>query len=359
MYAGNEDGIAAFNESIGVLFDGLPETAIEAADYQPAPPTANKAEAIVVDSAVQYNLIFDSLEDMGLTDSGKLLPVSSIIYDKYLTPQIRHNIGAYDNFSIMDENGFLFGSYRDPSVTETFTVYEGLADFIKNVPLTQEDVNDYILSSYSVFAMPRGALASAKEALNLRACGEPDDKRLRQMREMKSLTVEDIRALAPAFETMASEGFRSTTGGAAAINANAGLYESIIDVAAMNPGAADEELTFDTLTTLLANGEEGLFQVIKDAGFYSGKGYEGITEETPVTREQFASTILAAFQIPVDETAAPDIADIDTVAAWAVPAVKTVSAYGIMTLDEDGNFNPSASATTGDYDAALAIIMAL
>lgn len=226
LYAGNESGLEAFEGSLDALFAG-----IEAAPREEAAlslPIPAHTEALVVDSTVQYNMLYASLEELGLEYTAKMTPLSSMIYDAYLTPQIRHGIGAYDNIASMSQRGFTFCSYRDPSITETFAVYDGLADFVREAAFTQEDVDRFILGSYSSYVQPQGDLTGAVDAMTIRLTGWPDDIRLTRMQEIKSTTVEDLHALAGAFEALSADGIRSTSGGAAMIESNADLYEEII-----------------------------------------------------------------------------------------------------------------------------------
>ncbi len=355
LYAGNEDGIAAFEENIGALFEGLPEGGIKAADYSIGTGSA-LTEAIVVDSAVQYNMIYASLEDLGLEFSGKLMPVANFIKDKYLSPQIRNNIGAYDNISIIDENGFVFLSYSDPSVTETNAVYDGLADFLNGIEITQAEIDDYILRSYSDFAVPQGELSGAVYAMMLKLTGKPADYRLRIMSEIKSLTVEDIKGLADELEKMADEGYRSTSGGAAAIAAHADLFEEITDINAMDAEASAKPLTFEQLAMLLMGGGDfDLF--VQLMGLHSIDGFQDVTAETEVTREQFA--VVIAYNVPLTEVFEEvAINDIETVSEWAVPSVKLMINSGLMSLDADGNFDPQGATGTADYEAVITGIMA-
>ncbi len=226
IFAGNEAGLAGFDASIGTLFDGTPAKPVEKAAL--SLPTPAKREALVTDSTVQYNLIYAPPETLGVEYSGKLEPISQLIFDAYLTPQIRHGIGAYGILNLMDKRGFAFISYRDPVVAETFAVYEGLAAFAETAPVTQDDLDRYIVSTYSAYAMPQGDLTGAIGAIQNRLLGWPDDEKLIRMREIKSATIEDLRALAPVFEKLAAEGVRSTSGGAAVIEKNAALFDEII-----------------------------------------------------------------------------------------------------------------------------------
>ena len=50
-----------------------------------------------------------------------------------------------------------------PTSAETFDVYEALPDFLAGLEQDQEDLDGYILSAYSYYAMPEGELSGAIE----------------------------------------------------------------------------------------------------------------------------------------------------------------------------------------------------
>lgn len=237
LFAGNDEGLAAFEAHAGGLFAGIQAAPIEMAPMKLPRPAAR--EALIVDATIQYNLISAPLKDMDIEYSAKFQALSSLIYDAYLTPQIRHGIGAYDNITFFDRRSFTFFTYRDPSIAESFKVYEGLPAFAAEAEVTQEDIDRYIVSAYSGYATPQGDLTGAMNALTDRLLGWPDDQKLIDMRQIKQTTVQDLRALAPAFEKMLENGTRSTSGGAAIIEAHADLYDEILNLQSTAAEAGD------------------------------------------------------------------------------------------------------------------------
>ena len=112
---------------------------------------------------------------------------------------------------------------------ETFEVYEALPAFLEGLELDQEAIDGYILSSYSLYAMPEGELTGALSAISAVLTEEPADQKIQYMRELKALTPEKLADYAAAYAALMENGIRSTAGGAAAINANADLYSLILN----------------------------------------------------------------------------------------------------------------------------------
>jgi Zn-dependent M16 (insulinase) family peptidase len=177
---------------------------------------------------VQCNIVFAAHDEIGLEYSGKLLPIAGILSDAYLTPTVRYTIGAYGSRAWAGRHGLTFVSYRDPSVAETFAAYEGMADFAAAHDLTQEDVDRYIIRSFSQQIVPEGELNGALNAMLNKYQGYPYDYKLNILREIKSVTADDLTAFSKHLRLAMDKGTRSTAGGQAIILENAGLYESVV-----------------------------------------------------------------------------------------------------------------------------------
>lgn len=229
IFSGNEGAVETFDNTVGAFFSGMDDTTREAADYSALPRPAMR-EALVIDSQVQYNMVFAPLDELGIEYSGIIDPLSQVLYDGYLTPKLRHGLGAYDTLTIMNRDGLLVCSYRDPTVTETYEVLAGMGEYLETVELTQEDLDRYIISAYSSYAMPLGTLNGAAYAVNQHLSGRPADEKRQRMREMKAMTIQDLRDMAPMLTKLYEDGMHSTAGGAAIIEANKELFAEVLRV---------------------------------------------------------------------------------------------------------------------------------
>jgi len=227
MFAGNSEGIEIFKENAGILIEHLTDEPVSAADRS-ATPRPGESEGLVIDSAVQSNVVFATLDELGLEYSGALIPIMGVLSDAYLTPAVRYTIGAYGSWALVGRHGLTFLSYRDPSVTETFGAFEGAADFAANHSLTQDDINRYIIRSFSRHTVPEGELSGALSAIMRKYLGYPDDHRLNTLKGIKSVTVCDLTNFSKYLALAMEKGVRMTAGGQAVILENADLYESIV-----------------------------------------------------------------------------------------------------------------------------------
>ena len=228
-FAGSEESIAVNAPLADAFLAKLDENPVEPVEY--AFPEIPLREALIVDSNVQYNGVIADFKALGLDGfAGDLDALSAVGDDLYLLPMLRDQYGAYGAYNgFTDQIGMYAYTYRDPNVRETFDVYEAMPEFMASLEIDQETLNGYILSAYAGYAMPTGELTGAAAAMSAVVNGEDADRELEYMRELKALTPEKVRDYAYLYENLMASGYRFTAGGAAAINANAELYDQILN----------------------------------------------------------------------------------------------------------------------------------
>lgn len=342
MFAGNENSIKKYEGAIKSVIDALPAKTITKQDYSKLPKPALK-EGIAIDTPVQYNMISAEYEKMGTTFNGKYIPIGSVINENYITPEIRFGYGAYDNIVNFSQNGFMLISYRDPNIKETFDVYKGLPEFVKNINMTQEDLDRYILKAFSTYTASSGELAGASNAINNYLMGNTYEDQLKVLREIKSATVQDIKDSAAMFEGFLKNGAYSTVGSTEKLNANKDLYDSIISFGQQT----DETITRAQFFELILAGVPNPVEVAKQQGLLRGDGKGNYYENDKLTREQLAVIInrlvsLNGMQLSGDEV---KISDIASISPWARDSIKAIVNSGVAKLDANGNFNPQGEVT--------------
>ena len=198
-----------------------------------------ECEALVVDGSVQFNGLAADYASLGMEGyTADLDAVSALISDLYLYPMLRDQYGVYGALhGFLDDGGTYVISYRDPNVQETFDVYAGIPEFLRTLELDQETLDGYILSSYAAYAKPEGELSGAVTALVNRLRGEPEDIKIQYMRQLKAATPDKVSAYADAYEKLLDQGRRFTAGSASAVDANAALYDAVLNpFGAVNAG---------------------------------------------------------------------------------------------------------------------------
>ncbi len=230
LFAGSKESYENYLETADAFMAGLDRRPIEEQEYVFETPA--DCEALIVDSSVNYNIIYASGDTIGYGDdaTGDFSAVSSLIADMYLLPELRDKGGAYGAYMYMTEDGFYTLSYRDPNILSTFAVYDGLADFVANLEIDQETLDGYILSSYSGYALSAGELTGASNALLNQIGYEDQNDIFKYMKELKGLRAETFNeTYAPMFQTLVENYKYYTSGGATAIGQVAQYFQSVIN----------------------------------------------------------------------------------------------------------------------------------
>ena len=151
-------------------------------------PVPASREGLIVDMQVQFNVVSADFKTVGLEKyEASLDAIAALVSDVFLIPQLRDQYGVYGAFNGALTNGGLYLiSYRDPNVGETFAVYDGLADGLRALDVTQDDLDGYIMSSYSDYAKPTGELSGAISAILNTLDGKAQDEAPTYMKQRRS-----------------------------------------------------------------------------------------------------------------------------------------------------------------------------
>jgi Zn-dependent M16 (insulinase) family peptidase len=233
-FVGSEESSRIHREAADAFLIRLEEKHRENAEYQL--PEIAHSEGIVVDAAVQYNMIYAPNEALGLKErNGEFDAVAMLVSDMFLYPDLRDRYGAYTvEHSAKDEGIFIF-TFRDPNVEKTFEVYARLPERIEGLDLDQKTLDGYILSAYSKLALSQGELSGAASALLDALSNKPQERILTWMRQLKELTVDKVKAYGDLYRALNEKGYISTGGSANVIKENEALYEKVY-----NPFAAKD-----------------------------------------------------------------------------------------------------------------------
>ena len=228
--AGNADSIEAHRAASDAFVAKLPKTDIIYEDYDI--PIPAKSEGIVINSSVNYNLVYATYKEMNMEGyNGKLDAICALVSDGLLYPLLRDQYGAYGVFHGADDAGMYIISYRDPNVTETFGVYAAIPQLLTQLQmmLDQDTLDGYILSCYSYYAQSSGELTGAASVISDVINGDDPFIRLQWMHELKQMTVEDISSFADMYQALLDNGCMSTAASQSTLDSMPeGTYDAII-----------------------------------------------------------------------------------------------------------------------------------
>ena len=228
-FAGNTESIELNRGLADAFLAKLDHHPVEAAVYDLPVPASR--EALIVENNVQFNGIVADYDALDMPEYDAALDaISALIGDVYLIPQLRDQYGVYTPLTgAISDGGVYLLTYRDPNVRQTFQVYDALPDALAKMDVSQNTLNGYIASSYAVYAKGSGELNGALEALVSVLDHRDPAEALLRMRQLKAVTPERVAASADMYHAMMEKGVRCTAGSAAAINANADLYDVILN----------------------------------------------------------------------------------------------------------------------------------
>ena len=232
-------------------FDGTP---YEKEDYASRLPSPALHSALVTGGNVAFNTAMTDLAAAGYdrTDGG-LLVISHILNNKLLYPEVRVKHSAYGCYTHLSDYLFGFYSYRDPGLKETYDVFEHAGDFLRSLEISQEELEGYIVSSYSSLTTPMGPLSASLQGIQDLVDGiSTHEQTLKMIRDMKAFRVSDIARYIPLVEIAGSaQSARATTGSKTLIDDNADAFDAI-DSTLFN-AAVEEMPESDTEPALQGN----------------------------------------------------------------------------------------------------------
>lgn len=189
-----------------------------------------KSEAVIVESSSQYTVFSADLSAVkGF--SGRILPFVNALDDRYFVPELRFKGGAYSaSFTFTPAMDRIVAStYRDPKVRETIESIKAAAGVLKNLKLSESDLNGYILSSYGNATAPCGHLGKRMVAMQYAYNGLDLAKIHRWTKEICETTENDQKDAARIIKNILENAWIVTTGNQTAIETDRDCFDRIRD----------------------------------------------------------------------------------------------------------------------------------
>ena len=181
------------------IYGGLkdhPDAGFEAPQYAPEPETPFEGWATSTAVSFVARVIETNRIDHG--DAPALAVLSKLLRSMYLHREIREKGGAYGGFAIYQlENGqFYFGSYRDPHIENTLSVYDAAYTFVESGNYGETDIKEAILQVCSDFDHPNPPQSAAKKRFYHQLVGLSDDTRRRFKENLLKVDLEQVKTVA-------------------------------------------------------------------------------------------------------------------------------------------------------------------
>ncbi|MBQ9151853.1 MAG: hypothetical protein IJX72_06350, partial [Clostridia bacterium] len=186
-----------------------------------------KNYALTIPGEVNYCAEVFDLSDAGKEYTPKLAVIHTHLYSKYFWDEIRAKGGAYGASAVGFRQGLVgFVSYRDPRVSDTYTVYDGVSAWIESNMPGEDEIGSMIVSTVgSAYFAPRSPIDLGNAALARYLVGQTAADRQAEIETILSTSHADFKAYADTIRDLKAQdkGIRTALGGVDAIRAS-GLF---------------------------------------------------------------------------------------------------------------------------------------
>ena len=131
-------------------------------------------------------------------DAPKLSVLGACLRNGFLHSAVREKGGAYGGGASYnaEASAFVFYSYRDPRLMETFEDFKRAKEWLMSSEATQAKVDEAILNVISAMDKPGSPAGEMKKAFFQKLYGRSYDVRMAYRQGVISTTVEELRELA-------------------------------------------------------------------------------------------------------------------------------------------------------------------
>ena len=228
MLVTEEDQLKTTEAVTRQALEQLPSRPSEAPQYDL--PTFPEKTGVIMEDALCNNMGVVYLNQMdGI--SGQLFPFLIALQDQYLLPSLRYTGQAYSTeFGFADslEQIYVY-TYADQKAAATVDVFLGMVDALEQMELTQEELDGYIISAYSVATMPSTETQDAIDAMTDDLRGFDVARMYQWMEELKTTTMADQQKAVDMLRTVMEQMKMVTTGNGNTLSADADYYDEVYD----------------------------------------------------------------------------------------------------------------------------------
>ena len=228
----DEAGTDAMDAALRKLMAGLKDICIDSLGAEEEYVPVKKNEGILIPSQVQYVARVGNLNFDNIPFHASFNVVKTAVNVDWLYQQIRVKGGAYGcgcGFG-GDSGNVQFTSYRDPKLTETWEVYGGTGDFVRNLKFDEKELTKYIIGTFSGYERPMSPAGKAGRSTGAYLSGRPFEDVLKERAEMLDITEEQFRAAADVFDKICAQGYTCAVGSEKKLRENADMFDNLVTI---------------------------------------------------------------------------------------------------------------------------------
>ncbi len=224
---GEEEAFSAFSESFGLLAEGM-ESGAGRKKIRREIDVKTLNEGFMSASQVQYAAKGGNFAEAGYSYHGSMAVLKTLLGYDYLWINLRVKGGAYGCMSSFGHGGeMVFVSYRDPNLSETLDVYDGIPDYLETLSISDRDMTKYIIGTMSDIDTPLTPSLLGARSFAAYQTGITEADAQKERDEILNTTVEDLKALAPCVRAVLSENRIAAVGSEEVLRKEEKLFSSL------------------------------------------------------------------------------------------------------------------------------------
>lgn len=185
-------------------------------------------EGFLTSGKVQYVSQGYNIRALGYEYHGSLLVLKSLLAKDYLWNKVRVQGGAYGAFFSVSRTGELYlGSYRDPKLKKTLEAYALVPDYLKNLELSQRELEKYIIGTISGKDIPLSTQIKGEVADNLYFAGLTNEAIQKERDEILGTTLKELKSYAKMITEVLNKNIICVLGSEETITENKELFKQI------------------------------------------------------------------------------------------------------------------------------------
>ena len=124
----------------------------------------------------------------------------------------------------------VLGSYRDPNLKETLTVYDETAQYLRNFSVDQREMTKYVIGTMSQLDTPLTPSQKGERATNNYIRNISQDMIQQERDEILATRQEDICKLAELMDDAMKENYLCVLGNEQKIKENVNLFQQVTNI---------------------------------------------------------------------------------------------------------------------------------
>jgi presequence protease len=189
-------------------------------------------EGFLTASNVQHVGKGANLYELGFKYSGQFEVLKGLLRTGFLWDKVRVHGGAYGSGNSFDfyTGDYTLLSYRDPNLGETLAVYDEIADFLKHLDISSEELTKIIIGCVGKMDPALTPDLKGKSSMLSHLTGFTHEMKQKLREELLSTQLEDLQGYASLFEKIRDSGHVCALGNEDKLKKSKSIFGQLVKV---------------------------------------------------------------------------------------------------------------------------------